>query len=128
MIPNLENYPKVVAYMEQELEKQEISMKLSNKINVAVDEIYSNIAKYSHATWGQVVCFIDDDFIRVSFMDNGIPYNPLEAREPDLTLSADERDVGGLGILLTRKLMDNITYNHENGCNHLEISLSRSKG
>ena len=60
----------------------------------------------------------------LTFRDNGTPYNPLDAKEPDITASADERQIGGLGIFIVRKMMDNVDYMYKNGHNILTLSLS----
>lgn len=125
LAPSMDIFPQVVAYVEQVLEENGIGMKLAYKINVAVDEIYSNIAQYSRASWSRVICKIDEESIVVRFMDNGRPYNLLEAKEPDLSLSLEERELGGLGIFLTRKLMDQVLYSYEDGCNIVDILLKR---
>ena len=62
----------------------------------------------------------------VEFIDSGIAFNPLERSEPDLTLSADEREIGGLGIFLTKKFMDSVEYNYTNGQNHLIMTKTIS--
>jgi sigma-B regulation protein RsbU (phosphoserine phosphatase) len=58
------------------------------------------------------------------FTDHGRPFNPLEHEDPDITLPLEEREVGGLGLLIVKKTMDTIRYNREGGANRLEFSKS----
>ena len=57
----------------------------------------------------------------ITFIDNGIPYDPLKKEDPDITLSAEERDIGGLGIYMVKKTMDAVSYEYKDGCNILTI-------
>ena len=98
-------------------------MKLSTKLMVAVDEIYSNIIRYSGATEATVRILKDADTVRLTFCDNGKPYNPLDAKEPDITSSAEDRAIGGLGIFMVRKMMDNVEYMYKDGQNVLTLSM-----
>ncbi len=97
-----------------------------NQIDLAVEEIFVNIAHYSGAAEAEVFCNYDSDekgsgILEVSFTDAGKPFNPLEKPDPDITLSAEERDIGGLGIFLTKKFMDSVEYKFEGGKNILKI-------
>ena len=108
-------------FMEKTLEKLEVPVKTAAKLKIAVDEIYSNIVFYSKATKATVMCFMEQEKLFVVFEDNGIPYNPLEAAEPDTTLAAEDREIGGLGILVVRKLMDEVIYENSDGYNRLTL-------
>ena len=104
-------------------------MKTLNEIDVAVEEIFVNIAHYAYGEGGgfaEVLCDFDAPVLRIEFIDSGIAFNPLERSEPDLTLSADEREIGGLGIFLTKKFMDSVEYNYTNGQNHLIMTKTIS--
>lgn len=103
-------------------------VKASTKLMIAFDEIASNIVRYS----GAPDFSVDIDFpenpsaVRISFSDSGRAFNPLvEAPSPDTTLPAERREVGGLGLFMVRKMMDFVTYSHENGRNVLTISKLR---
>lgn len=98
--------------------------KISNKINVAVDEIYSNIVSYSGADTACISFDIKDDKLDMTFEDNGIGYNPLEAEEPDITQSSEEREIGGLGIFMVKKMTESMEYSRENGKNILKLSIA----
>ena len=87
------------------------------------DEIYANIVKYSKATLATIFYSIEDGKLRISFSDNGIPYNPLEAAEPDTTLSAEEREIGGLGIFMVKKMTESMEYEYKDGKNILTLVI-----
>ena len=113
--------------METELEKFDCPFKAVTQINIAVDELYSNIVRYGYPneTKGPVTVEIkvadDPRAVYVKFIDEGIPYNPLTKDDPDITLSAEERQIGGLGIYMVKKTMDSIKYRYENDKNILTI-------
>ena len=98
---------------------------LVNQIDLAVEEIFVNIAHYAYSGKGgeaEVSCILSDGVITISFTDKGKPFNPLEKEDPDITLSAEERKIGGLGIFLTKKFMDKFWYVYEDGRNKLSFS------
>ena len=88
---------------------------------VAVDEIYSNIVRYSGASEARVRIIKETDRLRLIYSDNGKPYNPLDAKEPDVTASAEDRAIGGLGIFMARKMMDNVEYMYKDNQNILTL-------
>ena len=97
-----------------------------NQIDLAVEEIFVNIAHYSGSEEAEVFCDYEDrengqGVIEISFTDSGKPFNPLERPDPDITLSAEERDIGGLGIFLTKKFMDSVAYEYKDGKNCLRF-------
>ena len=100
--------------------------KTKTQINIAIDELYGNIASYAYGEGsGEVTVAVDYDSdagaVSISFQDEGKPFNPLESGDPDVTLSARERKVGGLGIFLVRKSMDDVRYEYRDGKNILTI-------
>ncbi|MBQ6803890.1 MAG: ATP-binding protein [Clostridia bacterium] len=122
----VENIGVVTDFVGERLEKMNCPMKIQTQINIAIDEIFGNIAHYAYTPEtgkATVRVEIDDDplSVIVTFIDGGVPYNPLEEAEPDITLSAEERSLGGLGIFMVKKSMDEMTYRHENGKNILSI-------
>lgn len=122
----LENIPKVTDFIDAQLEACECSMKAQMQIDVAIDELFGNIARYAYGEQtGEATVRFDfneaDRTATVSFMDRGIPFNPLEKDDPDVTLSAEARAVGGLGIFLVKKTMDKLTYRFEDGMNVLTL-------
>ncbi|MCQ2455460.1 MAG: ATP-binding protein [Clostridia bacterium] len=123
---NIEDISAVTEFVEEQLEIINCPMKTIIQINVAVDEIYSNIAKFAYGEAdGPVTVSLEikenPKAILIKFEDNGIPYNPLEREDPDITLSAEERSIGGLGIFMVKKTMDNVDYRYENKTNILTI-------
>lgn len=105
------------------IDKNEISMKTSTKIMVIVDEIYSNIMNYSGASSTVVTVKYGDGKVIMSFQDNGIYYNPLAKEDPDVTLSAEERNIGGLGIYMVKNMAEDVKYTRIAGKNILDIVL-----
>lgn len=119
------NLPDVIEYIKSPL-KEELSLALQNKIELAVEEIFVNIAHYAYeGKNGQVTVTtkIQENPKRlcIEFIDGGIQFNPLEKPDPDISLKAEDREIGGLGIFLTKKFMDKIEYRYENGNNILTI-------
>ena len=101
-------------------------MKAQTQIDIAIDELFSNIAHYAYnPEIGQAtvrVEVIEDPLaVTITFIDNGVPYDPLAKSDPDTTLSAEEREIGGLGIYMVKKSMDDITYEYRDGQNILAI-------
>ena len=121
--PTMETVPQVATFVESHLEQFEVSMKISAKLMVAVDEIYSNIVRYSGASEAKIRLVKEADTLRLVFSDNGKPYNPLDAKEPDVTASAEDRAIGGLGIFMVRKMMDNVEYMYKDGQNVLTLTM-----
>lgn len=121
---------RVQAFIEEELEAAEFSMNQIMQIELAVEEIFCNIANYAYnPKEGEAVirCNIEEkeDRVRIEFIDSGMPYNPLEREDPDITLTAEDRDIGGLGIFLTKKLMDTVEYYYESGKNVLVVMKNK---
>ncbi|MBQ7862177.1 MAG: SpoIIE family protein phosphatase [Clostridia bacterium] len=117
----------VMAFTEECLDSFGCPMKSSMAICVAVEEIFVNIASYAYGdgTGNASLCFGFDEGERLMTLvvsDEGAPFNPLEREEPDITLSAAERDIGGLGIFITKKTMDTVSYKNENGKNILTMT------
>ena len=104
-------------------EKLAVVPKVANKVSIAVDEIYSNIINYSGAELATISYEIKDGRLYITFTDDGIPYNPLEAEEPDITLSAEERKIGGLGIFMVKKMTESMEYTYEDDKNVLRIVI-----
>jgi anti-sigma regulatory factor (Ser/Thr protein kinase) len=117
----------VLAFTEQILENNECSMKLQMAICVAIEEVFVNVAHYAYGDKeGDVKFTITFDKktrdITFQMADKGIQFNPLDKPEPDITLSAEEREIGGLGIFITKKTMDKVKYAYENGENVLTMT------
>lgn len=122
----VENLPEVLAFVDRQLEQRDCPMKAQMQIDIAVEELFVNIANYAYnpeVGWAKVMVEVLDDPLSVSvtFMDSGKPYDPLAKADPDTTLSAEERPIGGLGIYMVKKSMDEIAYEYKDGQNILTI-------
>jgi len=117
----LENIEAVLDFVNERLGDR--PMKIQNQIGIAVDEIFSNIARYAyHPDVGDAtVRIIVDSDITLEFEDSGIAYDPLSAETPDITLPVEEREIGGLGLFVVKNLMDSVVYRREDGKNFLTI-------
>lgn len=123
--PDTESIARVQAYVTEQMEQAGIPSGLITKMNIGLDELYSNIVHYSGASWAEVVCRTEEDRLAVILRDNGVPFDPLSLAAPDVSLGAEDRHVGGLGIFMTRKLMDDVTYRHTDGFNESTMMLLR---
>ena len=111
----------VYNFIDKKLKDLEIDKSLSNKIKLVADEIYSNIINYSGATRAKVSFCRTDKSIYLTFYDNGKRYNPLATDSPDTSLSAKDRDEGGLGIYIVKKTASRIDYSNKDGFNIMTI-------
>lgn len=122
----VENIETVTEFVNEQLEALDCPMKAQMQIDIAIDELFSNIAHYAYSpeTGEAMVRFEVVQAPRsvvLTFIDKGVPYNPLSNTDPDTGLSAEERDAGGLGIYIVKKSMDEIAYAYEDGKNILSI-------
>ena len=122
----IESIPELTEFIDAELEAAGCSFRAQTQIDVAIDEIFSNIARYAYPAGGgqaTVSISIDGDpkVAVLTFTDSGIPYDPLKADDPDTTLSAQEREAGGLGVFIVKKTMDDVLYEYRDGCNVLTL-------
>ena len=123
-LSNVENF------VEETLKKDKNNGTIMNQIRLAIEEIFINIATYAYKE-KEGACTLtiqmDDNKYKFIFEDEGTPFNPLERENPDVSLSADEREVGGLGIFLTKSIMDDIKYKYENNKNILTLTLNTNR-
>ena len=122
----LENIPSVTAFVDERLEALDCPMKAQMQIDVAIDELFSNIARYAYdPVTGPATVRVDVDqeplAVRITFIDHGKPYDPLAKADPDVTLSAEARQIGGLGIFMVKKTMDDVRYEYKDGQNILTV-------
>ena len=122
--PDMESMEQAVHFVEDMLTAREVPKKTIIQINTAVDEIYSNIVKYSNAESAVIECTLEEGCIILHFTDNGIPYDPMKKHDPNISLSAKEREIGGLGIYIVKKLMDSVEYEYREGNNNLILKKS----
>ena len=121
-----ENIPAVIDFVNRELESVGCPMKTEAQIDIAIDELYSNIANYGcDENSGEVTVLLetetDSRTVTITFVDNGRPFDPLSRPDPDVTLKARERKIGGLGIYMVKKSMDDVCYEYREGKNILTI-------
>ena len=117
----------VLAFVEENLESYQCARKTQTALCVAIEEVFVNVARYAYSDGeGSVKIGIrfEEDSRVVTFRvsDNGVPFDPLKKPDPDVTLSAEAREIGGLGIFITKKTMDSVTYVYENGENILTMT------
>jgi anti-sigma regulatory factor (Ser/Thr protein kinase) len=115
-----------MAFVDETLEEAGCSMKVQMQIDIAVEEIFVNIAHYAYTPGtGDAVLRVElqenPRAVSITFEDRGVPYDPLAKEDPDVTLDAEERQIGGLGIYMVKKSMDEVKYHHEDGKNILTL-------
>ena len=125
------NIEAVTDFVNEQLEALDCPMKAQMQIDIAIDELFGNIAHYAYnpeigKATVRVEVIEDPLAVVITFIDNGVPYDPLAKADPDTTLSAEEREIGGLGIYMVKKSMDDITYEYKDGQNILKIKKNLS--
>lgn len=126
MDATVENIARVTAFVDEQLEAMDCPMKAQIQIDVAIDELFGNIAHYAYRpdvgpATVRVEFLKEPRAVELTFMDSGIPYDPLEKDDPDISLSIEEREIGGLGIYMVKKSMDAVSYEYKDGHNILRI-------
>ena len=122
----LENVGIVTAFVDELLEQYSCPMRAQCQIDVAIDELFSNVARYAYnPDTGPVSVSVEVEQsplqVVITFADGGVPYDPTSHEDPDVTAGIEERAVGGLGILLVKNTMDEVIYEHKDGKNILRI-------
>lgn len=122
----VDNIASVTDFVDEQLDTFGCPLKVKMQIDIAIDELFGNIAHYAYkpdvgSATVRVEANENPPAVIITFIDHGVQYNPLTAEEPDTTLSAEERRIGGLGIYIVKKSMDEITYEYKEGQNILKI-------
>lgn len=122
----VENIASVTDFVDEQLEALGCPLKAKMQIDIAIDELFGNIAHYAYKPDAgpatvRVEVIENPLAVIITFIDHGVQYDPLSAQEPDTTLSAEERKIGGLGIYIVKKSMDEFTYEYKDGQNILKI-------
>ena len=122
----IENLQKVFNFLNTQLNSVTYNMKSRLQLELSIEEAYVNISKYAYEyNEGniEILSHIDKDPIQITvkLMDSGIPYNPLNNEDPNILANTEEKELGGLGILLIKKNVDNIRYEYLDGKNVLTI-------
>ena len=118
------SFEDAMAFLEEQMDLAELPMKISMQVSVAFEEMYVNVCHYAYPNEdGTVLVRIvaEDGVLKITLDDTGLPYDPLKKEDPDITLSAEERSIGGLGIFIVRKTMDDMQYEYKDGHNILTI-------
>ena len=121
----LENLEQATAFVDAFLEAHDCPMRTQMQIDLCVEEIFVNIAHYAYqgkTGTAEIRLSEADGIVELTFLDSGMPYDPLKKEDPDVTLSAEKRQIGGLGIFLVKKSMDSVSYRFENGQNILTMT------
>ena len=122
----IDNIPVVTEFVTSQLDEMSCIPKAKTQIRIAIDEIFGNIAHYAYEAktgpaWIRVEQCEEQGAVVITFTDEGIPYNPCEKSDPDISLSIEERQIGGLGIYMVKKLMDDVWYEYKEGKNMLSM-------
>ena len=122
----IQNVDKVTEFVNTILEEHGCPLKIQMQLDVAIDEIFGNIAYYAYGDGCgdatiQIEMEQDSRTVTLTFIDQGVPYNPLENKDPDITLDIEEREIGGLGIFLVKKTMDEVSYEYAERQNILTL-------
>lgn len=122
----VENIETVTEFVNEQLEAFDCPLKAQMQIDIAIDELFGNIAHYAYnPEIGKATVRVEVTecplSVVITFIDNGVPYDPLAKDDPDTTLSAEEREIGGLGIFMVKKTMDEIAYEYKDGMNILTL-------
>ncbi|MBO6113724.1 MAG: ATP-binding protein [Lachnospiraceae bacterium] len=122
----VDNLPKVLEFVDEKLDATDCPIEVKLQVDIAVEEIFVNIASYAYnPKTGPAIIeveVIDEPLsVELTFIDKGVQYDPLAKEDPDVTLSAEERGIGGLGIFMVKQSMDNVVYEYKNGKNILTI-------
>ena len=122
----IEALSDVLGFVDQMLDSYECSMKIQTAVCVAIEEVFVNVANYAYGDGsGDATLEIgfqeEDRSVTFRLSDEGIPFDPLKKPDPDITLSIEERQIGGLGIFIVKKTMDSVSYTYENGKNILTM-------
>ncbi len=120
----IEKLGEVQAFVDKLLECAACPIKTQMQIDLAIEEIFVNIAQYAYAPEtgeAEIAASVRPGEVTLRFTDGGVPYDPLARLDPDVTLPADEREIGGLGIYMTKKVMDELHYERRDGKNILTM-------
>ena len=122
----VENLPEATEFVTASLEERDCPLKIVMQMELVMEEIFVNVASYAYRPdVGNVTIRKSFDAepraLNLTFIDSGCPYNPLEHKDPDTTLDADKREIGGLGIFLIKKNVDEISYARSDGKNILSV-------
>jgi len=126
-----DSFDEVMSFLSDTLEAAGCPPSMMKRIAIAAEEIFVNVASYAYderaAMDGTdtmtVSCITDDEDneVDITFIDHGVPYDPLAKEDPDITASVEERQIGGLGIFMVKEMMDEVAYSYDGRNNKLVI-------
>ena len=125
VVPSKESLSEASDFLDRCVEEFEIPLRTGYSLKVVTDEIFSNIVYYSGAKNAEILFRVNADRITLVFQDDGMPYNPMEAEEPDITAGAEERSIGGLGLFMVKKMAEQVSYEYADQKNQLTVTMSR---
>ncbi len=122
----VDNLQQIIDFATERLEARDCPIKASMQLELVIEEVFVNIASYAYESATGEATFCMDftqnpDAVFLTFIDGGKPYNPLEKTDPDITLDVNEREIGGLGIFLVKKNVDEISYERTDNKNILRM-------
>lgn len=124
-VPDQKALEAVSEFLDGCVEEFDIPMKAGYSVKVVTDEIFSNIVYYSGARQAEILLRNDADTVTLVFLDDGQPYDPMQSEDPDVTASAEERSIGGLGLFMVKKMAEQVNYEYRDGKNRMTVVLSK---
>ena len=126
VVPDQASISGVSDFFDRCLDEFAVPLRIGYSVKVVTDEIYSNIVYYSGAKTAELLFQNDPERITLVFADDGKPYDPLEAEDPDITSGVEERKIGGLGLFMVKKMAESTQYEYTGGRNRLTVILSKT--
>lgn len=126
VVPLQESMSEVSAFLDNCEEEFSIPLKTGYSLKVVADELFSNIVYYSGAQTAEILFQNEADRVTLVFEDDGKPYNPMEAEEPDITAGVEDRKIGGLGLFMVKKMAESVGYEYVSGRNRMTVVLSKT--
>lgn len=126
VVPDQDAVSKVSDFLDTCVEEYEIPIRIGYSLKIVTDELFSNIVHYSGAKNAEILFCNDADRITLVFRDDGLPYNPLEADEPDITAGVEERAIGGLGLFMVKKMAEQVQYEYVAERNQMTVVMSKT--
>ena len=120
----LEGMDVILAFVSFLLDTHGCAPKVRSKIRMAVEELYVNVSLYAYPAadgWVEIRGSVEDGMATFQLIDGGKPFNPLAKQDPDILLSGEERNIGGLGIFMVKNMVDELEYEYQDGCNRLTL-------
>ena len=118
----LERMDDVLAFVSSLIDAYGTTPKVRTQLRMAMEELYVNIAHYAYPSgdgWAEIRGSVEDGVATFKLIDTGTPFDPLAKADPDITLSGEEREIGGLGIFMVKSMVDEVEYAYRDGCNQI---------